>query len=71
MVPKILRSFMYIIGGLIIAKLMQNRYPYFNANSFCAFWGFSVVTLFIVIGLVSFHLCFPVPSAYLTCVLDV
>ncbi|KAL5463661.1 hypothetical protein EMCRGX_G032576 [Ephydatia muelleri] len=44
-------TFMFIIAGLIIAKMIQNRHPYFNANSFCTFWGFSVVTLATIVGL--------------------
>ena len=46
-------TFMFVIGGLIIAKIIQYRHPYFNANSFLAFWSFSVVTLVTIVGLVS------------------
>lgn len=53
-------TFMFIIAGLIIAKMIQNRHPYFNANSFCTFWGFSVVTLATIVGLVSYQIVFRV-----------
>lgn len=49
-------TFMYVIVGLTIAKLIQIRRPDFHAEGFIAFFSFSVVTLITVISIVREHL---------------
>ena len=46
-------AFMFIIGGLILVKVFQNRHPDIHANAFIAFFSFAVVILFTLIGIVS------------------
>lgn len=45
-------TFMYIIVGLTIAKLIQIRHPDFHAEGFVAFFSFSVVTLITIVSIV-------------------
>lgn len=46
-------AFMFIIGGLLLVKIFQNRHPDFHANAFVAFFSFAVVILFTLFGIVS------------------
>ena len=48
---------MFIIGGLILVKVFQNRHPDIHANAFIAFFSFAVVILFTLIGIVSVCVC--------------
>eukprot|EP00731_Ephydatia_muelleri_P038061 Em0644g2a len=44
-------AFMFIIGGLLLAKIFQNRHPDFHANAFIAFFCFAVVIFFTFLGI--------------------
>lgn len=44
-------AFMFIIGGLLLVKVFQNRHPDFHANAFVAFFSFAVVILFTLSGI--------------------
>ena len=46
-------AFMFIIGGLLLAKIFQNRHPDVHANAFVAFFCFAVVISFTFLGIVS------------------
>ena len=45
-------AFMFIIGGLLIVKIFQNRHPDVHANAFIAFFSFAVVIFFTLVGIV-------------------
>ena len=60
--PPIDTAFMFIIGGLFLAKLFQNRHPDINVNVFIAFFSFAVIIFTTLIGIVSDgHLFISVP----------
>eukprot|EP00731_Ephydatia_muelleri_P011977 Em0006g871a len=44
-------AFMFMIGGLLLVKIFQNRHPDFHANAFVAFFSFAVVILFTLFGI--------------------
>ena len=44
---------MYIIGGLLLIKVFQNRHPDMNASAFVAFFCFALIIFFTVVGIVS------------------
>ena len=44
---------MFIIGGLLLTKIFQNRHPDVHANAFVAFFSFAVIIFFTLIGIVS------------------
>ena len=44
---------MFIIGGLFMVKLFQNRHPDINTNAFIAFFSFAVIIFMTLIGIVS------------------
>lgn len=45
-------AFMFIIGGIFLVKVFQNRRPEIHANAFLAFFSFAVLIFFTLIGLV-------------------
>ena len=49
-------AFMFIIGGLILVKIFQNRHPDIHANAFIAFFSFAVIIFFTLFGIVSLYL---------------
>ena len=46
-------AFMFIIAGLILTKVFQNRHPDIHTNAFIAFFSFAVVIFFTLLGIVS------------------
>ena len=46
-------AFMFIIGGLMIVKMLQARHPDIQANAFVAFFCFAIVIFLTFIGIVS------------------
>ena len=52
-------AFMFIIGGLMIIKVLQSRHPDVHANAFIAFLCFAVVIFFTLIGIVSVFTVLP------------
>ncbi|XP_064393017.1 SID1 transmembrane family member 1-like isoform X2 [Halichondria panicea] len=48
-------AFMFIIGGIFLVKMFQNRHPDIHANSFLAFFSFAVLILFTLFGLYYDH----------------
>ena len=46
-------TFMFIIGGLMLAKVFQNRHPDIHTNAFIAFFSFAVIIVCTLIGIVS------------------
>lgn len=46
-------AFMFIIAGLLLVKIFQNRHPDIHANAFLAFFSFAVVVFFALVGIVS------------------
>ena len=46
-------AFMYIIGGLIIVKLIHMRDSTISINAFLVFISLGVIILFTVVGIVS------------------
>ena len=46
---------MFIIGGLLLVKLFQNRHPDIHANAFIAFFSFAVIIVLTLLGIVSYH----------------
>ena len=46
-------AFMFIIGGLLIVKMLQARHPDIQANAFVAFFCFAIVIFLTFIGIVS------------------
>lgn len=47
-------AFMFIIGGLLLVKVFQNRHPDMHTNAFIAFFSFAVVIFFTLLGIVSY-----------------
>ena len=45
-------AFMFIIAGLVLTKIFQNRHPTIHANAFIAFFSFAVVIFFTLLGIV-------------------
>ncbi len=45
-------AFMFIIGGLFLVKIFQQRHPDINVNAFVAFFTFAIVIFVTLIGLV-------------------
>ena len=45
-------AFMFIIAGLMLTKVFQNRHPDIHANAFIAFFSFAVVIFFTLLGIV-------------------
>ena len=46
-------AFMFIIGGLLIVKMLQARHPDIQANAFVAFFCFAIVIFLTFVGIVS------------------
>ena len=46
-------AFMFIIGGFLIVRVIQYRYPMFNSEAAIAFLSFGVIILFTLLGIVS------------------
>ena len=44
---------MFIIGGLLLVKIFQNRHPDIHANAFIAFFSFAVIIFCTLFGIVS------------------
>jgi hypothetical protein len=44
-------AFMFIIAGLLLTKIFQNRHPDVHANAFIAFFSFAVVIVFTLLGI--------------------
>jgi hypothetical protein len=44
---------MFIIGGLLLVKVFQQRHPDIHANAFIAFFSFAVIIVLTLIGIVS------------------
>ncbi|XP_064393018.1 SID1 transmembrane family member 1-like [Halichondria panicea] len=44
-------AFMFIIGGLFLVKVFQNRHPDIHTNAFLAFFSFAVLIFFTLFGL--------------------
>ena len=47
-------AFMFVIVGLLLVKLFQNRHPDMHTNAFIAFFCFAVVIFFTLLGIVSY-----------------
>lgn len=45
-------AFMFIIAGLLLTKVFQNRHPDIHTNAFIAFFSFAVVIFFTLLGIV-------------------
>lgn len=44
-------AFMFIIAGLLLTKVFQNRHPDIHTNAFIAFFSFAVVIFFTLLGI--------------------
>ena len=70
-------AFMFIIAGLLLTKVFQNRHPDIHANAFIAFFSFAVVIFFTLLGIVRNLLCtrfschMAQPTYVLACILVV
>ena len=49
-------AFMFIIGGLLLVKVFQNRHPDIHANAFIAFFSFAVIIFCTIFGIVRLSL---------------
>ena len=47
-------AFMFIMGGLLLVKIFQNRHPDIHANAFIAFFSFAVIIVLTLLGIVSY-----------------
>jgi hypothetical protein len=45
---------MFIIGGLFLVKVFQQRHPDIHANAFIAFFSFAVIIVLTLLGIVSY-----------------
>ena len=45
-------AFMFIIGGLLIVKILQARHPAIHSNAFIAFFSFAVVIFMTLLAIV-------------------
>lgn len=45
-------AFMFIIAGLLLTKVFQNRHPDLHVNAFIAFFSFAVIIFFTLLGIV-------------------
>jgi len=57
-------AFMFIIGGLFLVKIFQNRHPDIHASAFIAFFSFAVVISFTLLGIVSVCVCVCVTNSW-------
>ena len=48
-------AFMFIIGGLLLVKVFQQRHPDIHANAFIAFFSFAVIIVCTLVGIVSLY----------------
>ena len=55
--PHVDTAFMYIIAGLGMIVLYQQRHPDVNANAYAAFATFAAVIFIAFMGVVSFRCC--------------
>ena len=46
-------AFMFVMGGLVLIKVMQHRHPDLHTHSSAAFLAFSLILLLTFIGIVS------------------
>ena len=51
-------AFHFVIGGLLLVKIFQNRHPDIHTNSFITFFAIAVIIFCTSYGIVSDIVCF-------------